>query len=109
MAKAITFRTERPEFICFECGKCCRHPVADENFHWNGGTLTWEETQFLLAKSKELPFIKDACLMFYFENSKGRCLIENELGEEKRDKVCRLYPGIELCKREQDLKEKENG
>ena len=93
----MNFTTQRPDFTCQRCGKCCQEEVGRDM--WLGGPLKWGPKQGLLAEREKHPKNEKGCRMLYFKDGISHCLVV-EHGNNKRDCNCINYPGKELCLRE---------
>ena len=89
------FTSQREDFTCSRCGKCCRAEASRDM--WVGGKLTWKQKQDLLAERKKHPKAKEGCKMQYFKDGLSTCLVYEMYGSEKQDRNCVNYPGPDLC------------
>lgn len=108
---ANSFMSQRPEFVCTRCGKCCE--ILVEEIFWVGGTLTWpqknsqeldekgEPTGVIHARKKYPPAEHGCAMQYYNDDGLATCIIYEKYGPEKRDKNCCDYPGAELCMQEE--------
>ena len=46
----------------------------------------------MIKARKEKPLNNKGCMMFYFEDDLGHCLMREFLSEDKRDIHCKTYP-----------------
>ncbi len=91
----IVFASQREDFTCLRCGKCCK--AADSKNAWPGGDLTWEQKQVLLTKRKKYPAAEEGCEMQYFKKGVAICLVCEIYGKQKCNRSCIDYPGQEIC------------
>lgn len=95
----MDFKSQRPEFECSRCGRCCE--VLSNSIEWVGGDLTWDEKQTLLAERAKHPANDKGCKMLYYDNGLAVCLVTEFFEGKRRDINCINYPKNSLCVREE--------
>ena len=91
-------------FVCQRSGQCCE--VLAEDDHWRRSHLTKSEVKELLDKRKAYTARKKGCGMLVYDDGKASCLVEKEMGYDKKHSSCKQYPEIEKPCLRQILKRK---
>lgn len=85
--KTISFD---PPFVCQRSGMCCEVLAADD--HWERSDLTKSEVEELVDTRKEYPINTKGCGMLVYNGNAAICLVESEMGYDKKHSSCRQYP-----------------